>query len=261
MVIDQTKKFFVDTRRKIIENAENLLNESVSLYNLGFYSRAAFLAMTCIEECGKLWLIRLASINPTQIDLSQLNKELRNHTIKTLNSAMGFFINSAADRRQGLHPLNKMSITSGIILLVRSEKWMEWRNSCLYTDISIQNNLCKTPNIQIKQPEACYFIRMAFEGLIDNAYSGYKTKSDLFGITSTALTKMSDSEIVQMTKEFTELNEKADSFYQKKITELEKFISENKNINLSDIDFLKNPEKYQKLAEELEKIQTNINLK
>ncbi len=253
MVRDQTKKFFVDTRRKIIENAENILNESLSLYNAGFYQRSTFLAMTCIEECGKLWMIRLASNKPESVDLSKLNMDLREHTTKTFHLAMGFFINSEADRRQGIHSTNKMLRTGGIILLVRSRKWMEWRNSCLYTDISIKQKHCKIPADVIRKSEACYFIRMAFEGLIDNAFSGYKTENELFGITSEELNEMSDSEIALMTKEFTNLNENANSFYKKKLVELEKFISENENVSLDEIDFLKYPEKYRRLADDIEK--------
>ena len=209
--------------------------------------------MTCIEECGKLWMVRLASQKPESIDLSEFNNSLRNHTTKTRNQAMGFFINSEADRRQGKNPKNDMLRTSGIILLVRSEKWMQWRNSCLYTDISIKKKSCMIPNDIITKSEACYFIRMAFEGLIDNAFSGYNTGRELFGITSKELDKMSDSEIALMTKEFTNLNENTNLFYNKKLVELENFIFENQTISLDEIDFLENPEKYQKLADELEK--------
>jgi len=253
MVRDLTKKFFVDTRKKVIQNAENILNESLSLYSAGFFQRSAFLAMTCIEECGKLWIIRLASQKPESVDLSKFNNDLHNHTTKTFNLAMGFFINSAADRRQGKNPKNEMLRTSGIILLVRSGKWMQWRNSCLYTDISIKKKSCKIPDDVITKSEACYFIRMAFEGLIDNAYSGYNTGRELFGITTKELEEMSDSEIASMTKEFSNLNETAVSFYNEKLNDLENFISKNEDVSLNEIDFLANPEKYQKLANELEK--------
>lgn len=90
MTRDLTKKFFVDTRKRIIENAENTLNESLSLYKNGFFQRSTFLAMTCIEECRKLWMVRLAGQKPESVDLSKLNNDLHNHTTKTLNLAMGF---------------------------------------------------------------------------------------------------------------------------------------------------------------------------
>lgn len=161
MTIDQDKKFFVDTRKKIFENANNILNESLQLYHTGFYQRATFLAMTCIEECGRLWIIRSESLDPASIKLSQLNQSLRDHTDKTFNLAKSFFINATADRRQGKHPVSKMHMTSGIILLARSKKWMEWRNFCLYADVSVKKKSCKIPVDMIGKSEACYFIRMA----------------------------------------------------------------------------------------------------
>jgi len=146
-----TKKFFVDARKKIMKNAENLLEEALILYEKNRYQRSAFNAMSCIEECGKLWMIRLVSTNSVKTkNLPSPDKLLRNHTEKTRQLAMGFYINSAADRRHGSHPVNKMVRTSGIILLVRSRKWMDWRNSCLYTDISVSQKQCRRPSKSIK---------------------------------------------------------------------------------------------------------------
>lgn len=242
---NRNKKFFIDARKKIFENANNILNESLQLYRAGFYQRAVFLAMTCMEECGKLWFVRSESLDPTSIEMSQFDQVLHDHTGKVFNLAMGFFINATADRRQGKHPVSKMYITSGIMLLARSKKWMKWRNSCLYVDVSVKKKSCKTPVDMIGKPEACYFIRMAFEGLIANVSTAYETGHDLFGITSKDLSNMPDSEIALLTKEFTESEDKNHSVYFDKETELEQFISENKDVDFNQIVFLKNPEQYQ----------------
>lgn len=250
---DMKKKFFVDSRRKIIENAEKILDEALILYEKEHYQRAAFNAMTCIEECGKLWMIRMSNANfDSTCDLPSLGKLLRDHTQKTKNFAMGFYINSAADRRQGSHPISKVYRTSGIILLVRSEEWMNWRNSCLYMDISVSQQRCESPLERIGKEEACYFIRMAYEGLIENAFSGYQTESELFGITSKDMKTMSDKEISDMTKEFATLNEKASDLFNTKLKDLEEFMTKNHDVNLDKIDFLVNPERYRNLAEQIE---------
>ena len=241
---NRNKKFFIDARKKIFENANNILNESLQLYRTESYQRATFLAMTCIEECGKLWFVRSESLDPTSIKTSQFNQVLRDHTGKALDLSKSFFINATADRRQGKHPVSKMYVTSGIVLLASSKKWMEWRNFCTYVDVSVEEKSCKTPVDMIGKPEACYFIRMAFEGLIANVSAAYETRADLFGITSKDLNNMPASEIALLTKEFAESTSKNSSVYFDKTAELEQFISENKDVDFNKIVFLKNPEKY-----------------
>lgn len=221
------KKYLIKTRKQIIENANDLLNNAIYLFENKNFQRATFCAMTCIEECGKLFLLRCIGLNNKQKYLQhhrEVDKLLLDHTGKALETAVNsFFINSGADRRQGKNLVSGESRTNGIIILTRSNKWMQWRNSCLYVDVNISNNLTKTPKTSIGKPEAYYFICMAFEALAENAESGYGT-IDPF-----------------------KSHKSATKFWQNKLNELSIFMHENKKLDIDQIDFLLNPSKYRKL--------------
>ena len=229
------RKFLIDSRLKTIQNAEELLKDAIVLFNKGKYQRASFNAMTCIEELGKLWILRMAGFhNKTDFEKiirTSLFNMLRNHTEKALQlAASTFYINSGADRRQGTDPKSKTVRTSGIILLVRSKKWMDWRNACVYTDVDVDKKKSFSPKEVITKEVSYYFTCMAFEALAENGESGYGSELDGFGMTS----------------------EKGIKFWQCKLKELTKFMEKNKNVNLDNIDFLSNSKKYQMLAEKIE---------
>jgi AbiV family abortive infection protein len=170
--------FLNDSRKKVIENAHELLNDALLLYRNFRFPRATLCAMTCIEECGKLVMLRRFCIskNPKELqesNMSEFNNFQRNHTEKTLSlSFETFFINAGTDRRQGEYN-NKTLRTSGIVLLAKYGKWMHWRNSCSYTDINIRRTVSKIPNIEITKETAYYFICMAYEAIAECAEAGY----------------------------------------------------------------------------------------
>ncbi|SFL99501.1 abortive infection protein, AbiV family [Halanaerobium salsuginis] len=188
--------------------------------------------MTAIEEIGKVIYLRMVSISLLERSEEELSSEqikeikkvIRNHTGKALQMAnWSLFINSAADKRHGVHPTSGIYRTSGIVLLVRSGKWMEYRNNCLYTDIDFNNKSVISPS-KISRKNAYYFICMAYEGLSEQAESGLG--SEFEGIDGT-----------EARNEWISLE-----------NELKKFIDKNYT-NVDDLDFLNNADAYRELAE------------
>ena len=172
-------------RKKTITNAWQLLQTAVELLEQEQYVIACFLAMTTIEEAGKLFVLQLAqgdvfkalgvqSGQPPQPNTKALDRFLRNHVEKALQAAAwSLYINTGADRRHGIHPVSKLHRTSGVILLARSGRWMNIRNACLYTDINLASNSTSSPSDFITREHAYYFICMGFEILAEQASSGF----------------------------------------------------------------------------------------
>jgi len=164
----------IGAREKTAENSLNLIKKSIKLFESNEYEISCFLAMTAIEEAGKLSQMKLFSIFGTEDEYKKLEQFLRNHIDKVVEAAVqSLYINSAADRRHGHHPENKMSLTTGIIFLARSKEWMKIRNSCLYTDVKFESKNVIVPSENISKEHAYYFICMALEILAEQAESAY----------------------------------------------------------------------------------------
>jgi len=112
----------------------SLIKESVLLLEEGRYPGACFLAMTSIDEAGKLTVLRFfAHKRAQELGIPELPAGdpkaiigfLRDHSDKAAQAATwSFYVNSGADRRHGMNPKSGIVRTSGIILLVRSGNWM-----------------------------------------------------------------------------------------------------------------------------------------
>lgn len=236
-------------REKTIANSWKLLQTAVDLFEKEQYTVACFLAMTSIEESGKLFLMRLAQgedlvslgFPEPSPDFKKLTNFLRKHNEKAIRAAFDcLYINSGADRRQGVHPLNGMHRTSGIILLGRSNDWMIIRNSCLYTDVNLTSNLSPSPLESINREHAYYFICMGFEILAENAESGLGSLIERLGNVSVSSDKVNS-------------HKESLKFWQDRIRDLEAFMEKwSKTVDIDQLDFLKNPEKYQDKAEKFE---------
>ena len=167
----------IESRRKTIMNALNLINSAKRLFELKEYPLSCFSGMTALEEMGKLmalWGLQhgypvfeyIKTEDNKNVDLGKLNKFLYNHRKKILRTAFfSFFINSGATRRHGRHPKNGVPVVDGIIQLASTEDWMKLRNSCLYTDFSMKKRTADSPIDIIKREHAYYFITMGLEAL------------------------------------------------------------------------------------------------
>jgi len=172
-------------RRKTITNAWELLQTAVKLFEQQQYALSCFLAMTTIEEIGKLFILQLVQGDvfkglgvqlepPPELNTKELNQFLRNHLDKALEAAASsLYINAGAGRRHGLHPISGIHRTSGVVLLARSRRWMSIRNSCLYADIDFVANSAFSPRDVITREHAYYFICMGFEALAEQAEAGF----------------------------------------------------------------------------------------
>ncbi len=285
--LTETREILQVAREKTITNAWQLLRTAVELFEQEQCAIACFLAMTAIEEAGKLFILQLAqgdvfkvlgiqSEQPPQPNTRQLNKFLRNHLEKALQAAAwSLSINAGADRRHGIHPISKLHCTSGVILLARSGRWMDIRNACLYTDINLVSNSVISPSGFITCELAYYFICMAFEVLAEQASSGFGNSfesSDLGTINFwqdfvADLNKLLEGEA--STVNIKALVEQASliygssvdtrgmntsmRFWQDRIDDLKRFMERwSGTIDLNQLDFLANPEPLRKEAEKRE---------
>lgn len=228
-------------RRKIITNAWQLLRTAIKLFKQQQYAIPCFLAMTTIEEIGKLFILQLAQgdvfkkfgVNlepPPELNTKELNKFLRNHLDKALEAAASsLYINASADRRHGVHPISGIHRTSGVVLLARSGHWMSIRNSCLYTEVNFTANSTFSPRDFITREHAYYFICMGFEVLNENVEAGFG--SSLEGV---------------------DVN-KSNRFRQNRVKDLKRFMEQwSGTVDIDQLDFLANPKPLREEAEKYE---------
>lgn len=241
-VIDETLKNLIqEAREKTALSATDLLATAVRLFEEGIIPVSCFLAMTTIEEVGKLIVLRMAQgvrlqgypgdVEPPQVlDEAALRNFTRNHLQKAVQAAAwSLFINSEADRRHGVHPSSQIHRTNGVILLARSRRWMTLRNACLYTDLDIASAKATSPTDVVTREHAYYFIAMAFEILAEQAEAG-------IGIP------------------FVETpSSQAHQFFSDRLEELEVFMTGwRETVDVDKLDFLAHPEVLQREAEEIE---------
>jgi AbiV family abortive infection protein len=237
-------------RKKTVANSWKLLQTAVELFEKEQYPVACFLAITSIEDAGKLFLMHLTQgedlvclgFPEPSPDFKALDKLFRKHNEKAVQAAFDcLYINSGADRRHGIHPLSGLYRTSGIIFLGRSKYWMTIRNSCLYTDVNLASNLSSSPLESISREHAYYFICMGYEVLAENAgFIGLGSLSELLG------NERSSPDKIKSHKESVK-------FCQDRISDLEAFMEKwSKTVDIDQLDFLKDPKKYQDKAESLE---------
>ena len=231
-------------RQKTIVNAWQLLQTAVGLLENNQYATACFLAMTAIEELGKLFILQLVQGDvirglselgfeadlPEEFDAGKLDRFLRNHLDKAVQAAAAsLHINSGADRRHGVDPQSNMTRTSGVALLARSGRWMILRNNCLYTDINFASRATISPAELISREHAYYFICMGFEVLAEQAESGLGSGLEGPNVVTSI------------------------RFWQDRIKELEGFMERwSSTVNLGQLDFLADPEPLREEADRRE---------
>ena len=240
-VTESVNKLLWEARQKTATSAWDLLENAVLLFKQGIAHLSCFLAMTCIEEVGKLIVLRMAQglrldgfgfevEPPKTLNEKSLRRFTRDHLKKAVRAAAGsLYINAGADRRQGIHPLSHMHRTSGIILLARSRRWMILRNSCLYSDVDISSGITTRPSEAITREHAYYMICMAFEVLAEQAEAG-------FGIPYIETSSRD-----------------AHQFLDDRLRDLEQFMERwSATVDIDKLDFLANPEVLRQEAEAIE---------
>lgn len=264
-------------RQKTIENAWQLLQNAVQLFERKQYALACFLAMTTIEEVGKLFVLQLVqgdllkivnahAIKPAEPDLKELLRFLRSHLEKAIQAAaVSLYVNTGADRRHGIHPKSGIHRTSGVILLARSGRWMNIRNACLYTDLDLAVGLASSPEDAITPEHAYYFICMAFEVIAEQSSSGFGNSFESGDPETTQFWQGLASDLAKLIKGTSsnaiiqELLEKAIQnypsvgetdaisksmhFYHDRLSDLGNFMKRWANIlDIDKLEFLANPE-------------------
>lgn len=181
MPIDEAvRASMAEGRVRLLENCADLLAEAADGFGNGRFPRACFLAMTAIEEAGKLAVLRFFAhaqaqkigIDPQDVDLAALSEFLRGHPEKAREAATwSLEINAGADRRHGVHPASGVRRTSGLMLLVRSGEWMNTRNACLYVDLQFRPPKLTFPGAAVSKALAFYMICMAYEVVAEQGAS------------------------------------------------------------------------------------------
>ena len=177
---DELRAAIKDCCLRILENCADLIEEGSAKFREERFPRSCFLAMTAIEEAGKLSVLRLVAraeleqlgTSPRELDVKGLCGFLRDHPKKARQAAAwSLHINAGADRRHGNHPVSGIHRTSGLILLVRSGQWMSIRNSCLYVNLQFRPPKIEYPRAEVSKGLAFYMTCMAYEVVADQAYA------------------------------------------------------------------------------------------
>jgi len=223
-------------REKILENALFQLRVARGLFEKDAPPTACFLAMTAIEEAGKLPLLIVTTgwvrefigplVEPTPAWVRRVQQYLRGHPEKARQAAVwSLMVNGAADDRHGRHPDSGIHRTSGVILLVRSGRWMMLRNRCLYVDLPADRSEVVGPREAISPAHAYYMICMAHEVVAQQAMAAFDDLDASLPVEQTVL------------------------------SQLEQFMSEwGSSVDVDALDFLADPEPLRQEAERREAI-------
>lgn len=176
---EDIKSTLAETRIRTTETAYNHVTTAIGLFDSYAYSQACFLAITAIEEMGKARTLQMVQSDiypkkePEKIDAKGIQDFLRNHKTKAIRAAAsGLSVNHGAVRRHGRHEVANLNLSSGILLLAKSGKWMNIRNSCIYTDTNISGKSVNWPTEEIQAHHAYYFICMSLEIMAEEAEAG-----------------------------------------------------------------------------------------
>ncbi len=168
----ESAAFIRDLHQRLIRNARDLIGDAVFLFEKGSFPRAAFLALSAIEEVSKLSRLRrpfLLLRNRQDLDaaLSEIDgilTELR--TVRT-TSLEAPRVERGQEWRHSLDPL------SLLVHLRGREDLAERRRSSLEVDADPSQGLVFDPAEQVQREEAYYFIWVAFETVGEYAEKAY----------------------------------------------------------------------------------------
>lgn len=169
-----------EAREETLHHSREQVRTAMDLFSSDDYESACFLAMTAIEEAGKVGLLQFIRGNqfwgtPSRIDTDELRSILSDHQGKALRSAASALcVNNRARRIYGTHPDSDIELKNGLLLLARAgNEWMRIRGNCVYTDLDLHSKSLTTPSREIGFNYAYYFICMAGEVVAEEAERGF----------------------------------------------------------------------------------------
>lgn len=165
------KSLMITLRENIFANAKRLLFDAEILYENCSFPSSVFLAISSIEEIGKLYLMLIAHFENKKGELDFKKYFGRrglftNHDKKHLNS----FMVAVSKTPQGKKITKNIST---LWELVADGKLMTIRNNSLYLDIDLKKNILLIPQTQLCKKDAYFFIETAYEGLLSQLDSAY----------------------------------------------------------------------------------------
>jgi len=182
------RKTLAETRVHIGETAFNHVTSAIGVFESHAYAHSCFLAITAIEEMGKARTLQIVQgdafehYEPVRIYDGEIHDFLQSHSTKAIRAAAsGLAANHGAVRRHGRHEEADLNLSSGILYLGKSNKWMNVRNACLYTDMNISGKSVYWPTDEISAHHAYYFICMALEVLAEESEAGFGSPIEHLG--------------------------------------------------------------------------------
>lgn len=167
------KRLMLQLRQMIFANAKKLLFDAEILYKAGAFPSSTFLAISSIEETGKLYdvLVAYHKNKSGSLDFKKFYDRFKNHKLKHLSS----FTKAVYTTLKSKDKKVSKNI-SKLWELVADNKLMMIRNNCVYTDINFQKGIISNPQNNITKEDARYFLETAYEvllGQIDSAFGDF----------------------------------------------------------------------------------------
>jgi AbiV family abortive infection protein len=160
----ESATFIRDFHRRLLRNARDLLGDAVFLFERGSYPRAAFLALSAIEEVSRLSQLRrpfllLRDRQDLEAALSEMEGVLREfRTVRTTALEA-----PRAERGQDWqHSLDPLAL---LVYLRGREELAERRRLSLQVDADPSQGRVLDPAEGVEREEAYYFIWVAFEAI------------------------------------------------------------------------------------------------
>lgn len=179
-ISDDIIQLIDEARRETLTNARNQVSTAIDLFTADAYQISCFVAMTAIEEAGKVGLLQFVRGNqlmgtPSKVNTKELRSILSDHQGKALRSAASAIcVNERARRIYGTHPDCDLYLKDGLLLLARAgNEWMRIRGNCMYTDLGLHAKSLSVPSQSIDSNYAYYFICMAGEVVAEEAERGF----------------------------------------------------------------------------------------
>ena len=164
--------FIRDFQRKLFRNARDLLGDAVFLFERGSFPRAAFLALSAIEEVAKLSRLRRpflllrdrVDVEAAFSEMDGILTELRGVRTTALDSPR------AGRGQDWQHSLDPLSL---LVYLRGREELAERRRLSLEVDADSSQGRVFDPAEEVQREEAYYFIWVAFEAVGEYAEKAY----------------------------------------------------------------------------------------
>lgn len=165
----------LELRKTIFSNAKRLLFDAEILFDARAFPSSAFLAISSIEETGKLYdaLSAYYESKNGKLDINKFLRRFKSHSLKQLSS----FIKILSKIKNGqkipkyISKVWELSVTK--VVDSKDTELMAIRNNCIYTDIDLKKSLILNPQNKIRRENAYYYIEIAYEVLLSQIESAF----------------------------------------------------------------------------------------